>query len=61
VNILAWIGVGIGAMLVLGWLLVGIGGMLSSPIGRSILVCWTILGIAVWGVIGGIYLIAEAI
>lgn len=60
-NVFAWMGVGIGAMVLIIWFLLTINGMLTSPVGRSFLIGWSLIGIATWGVLSGIYLIAESV
>jgi hypothetical protein len=58
-EIVAWTGVGILALLIVIVAAIWINGILSDPIGRTLAAGLTIMAIAVWGVIGGIYLIVE--
>lgn len=57
----AWTGVGVAALLITAWTASWITGLLSSPIGRWILTIWALITLVVWGVLGGIYLIIQAV
>lgn len=53
----AWTGIGIGALALTAGLLSAFYEMLRDPIGRAILLGWTIIGIGVWVLIGTAYLL----
>lgn len=57
----AWIGIGIAALLLALWLIGGITGLVVNPVGRALILAWTLIGIAAWAALGGIYLIAQAV
>jgi hypothetical protein len=56
-EVFAWTGLGIIALLLLVSLVVWIVGMLSNPFGRAILLGWALLAAAAWAVTGGLYLL----
>lgn len=57
----AWTGVGIAAMLLAAASLSGMVGMLTSPIGRALLIAWSLIGVAAWALVGTIYLLVQAV
>jgi hypothetical protein len=59
-EIFAWTGVAIGALLVIIYAVIWLVGMLSNPIGRYILIGWTLTAAIAWAVLGGIYLVSKA-
>jgi hypothetical protein len=58
---LAWIGVGVLGLLFAIYAVIWLVGMLSDPIGRAFMTGLALLAIVVWGVLGGLYLIAKAV
>lgn len=60
-TVIAWTGVGIGVMVLVVWFLLTINGLLTSPVGRSFLIGWSLVGAAVWGAVSALYLIARAL
>lgn len=57
----AWTGVGIAGILLAAVIVMWIYNLLSNPIGRAVALALALLGIAVWGLLGGIYLIMEKV
>lgn len=62
-NVVAWTGVGIAAVvLVFGFFISGITGLLTTSVGRALLGAWVLLGTVTWGLVGAVYLIVmEAV
>lgn len=60
-NVLAWLGVGIAALVLAVWFLPTVIGMLLYPLSRALVYVWTSIVIIVWGLLGGIYLTVEAV
>lgn len=60
-NVVVWIGAGIGAMVFVVWFLLTMNGLLANPVGRSFLIGWSIVGVVVWTIVSTLYLIARAV
>ncbi len=56
-EVFAWTGVCVAGVLVLIWLGAFLWGMVRSEIGRGILLGLSIVAVAVWGLLGGVYLL----
>lgn len=57
----AWTGIGIGTLILTIALLGAFYGLLKDPMGRAILIGWSLIGIGVWAALSVLYIIVQAV
>lgn len=58
---IAWMGAAVLCLVLAACAVVALMGMLTDPIGRAVVLGWTVIGVVAWGLLGAAYLIVKAI